>query len=127
MEKGSLSQESKDLLLRDLCARLPYGVVMTNIKLRETHYPLTTEDLHDAMFDDDWDDVPYLHPMSSMTEEEKSAYWKTQWVYQADYCEPEYFDGINSYDWLNKNMFDFRGLIEKGLAISTEEFNPYKE
>ena len=68
---------------------------------------------------------PYLRPMSSMTDEEKLEYRKTQWVYQADYCAPEYFDDLESYDWLNKNHFDYRGLIEKGLAIDATGLNIY--
>ena len=36
-----MTQEDKDLLFKDICARLPYGVIMINIELSETHYPLT--------------------------------------------------------------------------------------
>lgn len=113
--------EEKDLLLKDLCARLPYGVIMTNIELRETHYPLTCEDLHDAMFDDGWDDVPYLRPMSSMTEEEKVKLSLSQIYAFTHYNE------IAKMDWLNEHHFDYRGLIDRGLAIEvTDENNPYK-
>ena len=123
-----MTQENKDLLLQDLCGRLPYGVIMTNIELPQTHYPLTCGDLHDAMFDDDWDDVPYLRPMSSMTEEEEKEICQ----FMKDY---NLLPGLNKAavfcgeitDWLNKKMFDYRGLIPKGLALSTEEFNPYKD
>ena len=106
-----MTQEDKDLLLKDLCARLPYGVVMTNIKLRETHYPLTTEDLHDAMFDDDWDDVPYLRPLSTMTDEEGN-----ELVVEQTYASRE-DNMIAKFDWLNAHHFDFRNLIGLGLAL----------
>lgn len=117
-----MTQEDKQLLLRDLCARLPYGVIMTNIELPQTHYPLTCGDLHDAMFDDDWDDVPYLRPMSSMTEEEEKEICQ----FMKDY---NLLPGLNKAavfcgeitDWLNKKMFDYRGLIPKGLAIEAPE------
>ena len=33
---------------------------------------------------------------------------------------------LDVIDWLNAHHFDYRGLIEKDLAISTEEFNPYE-
>ena len=116
-----MTQEDKELLLKDLCARLPYGVIMTNIELRETHYPLTCGDLHDAMFDDGWDDVPYLRSMSSMTEEEKLEFSLVPIYAFVHYNE------IAKMDWLNAHHFDYRGLIEKGLAIEvTEENNPYK-
>lgn len=99
---------------------------MTNIDLPETHYPLTCRDLHNAMFDDDWNDVPYLRPLSSMTEEEKVEYYDLQKKFLLSSHNPV-TNGFALYDWLNKKMFDFRGLIPKGLAISTEKFNPYKD
>ena len=131
-----MTQEDKDLLLKDLSARLPYGVIMTNIELCETHYPLTCEDLHDAMYEEDWDDVPYLRPMDSMTEEEKVEYYNTMdketqrnYPNSCDFSESVYYSNtIKTFDWLNVHHFDYRGLIPKGLAIEvTEKNNPYKE
>lgn len=139
-----MTQENKNLLLQDFSARLPYGVnveytfkvtvIATNTEETITKplflYSINTLDnMTVSGIDDDGDETicffesvkPYLRPMSSMTDEEKFAYRKTQWVYQADYCAPEYFDGLESYDWLNKNHFDYRGLIEKGLAIEAPE------
>ena len=130
-----MTQKDKQLLFKDLSARLPYGV-----KIYHEDFPNATlagvvnEDIilhcdkHDYTYNTHWKIEcikPYLRPMSSMTDEEKFAYWKTQWVYQADYCAPEYFDGLESYDWLNKNHFDYRGLIEKGLAIDATGLNIY--
>lgn len=119
-----MTQEEKDLLLKDLCARLPYGVIMTNKKLRETHYPLNSNDLYDAMFDDNWDDVPYLRLKSSMTEEEQEEWFAVSndggWGVSESLI-------AECVDWLNEHHFDYRGLIEKGLAVEvTEENNPYK-
>ena len=84
-----------------------------------------------GLINNDWDinEVkPYLRSMSSMTEEEMKEYHKTfraepygsgiGWVY---------VESIYSFDWLNKHGFDYRGLIPKGIALSTEEFNPYKD
>ena len=66
------------------------------------------------------DFVPYLRPMSSMTKEEEEEYWQIR-------C-PQYDENgkiINKdteiFDWLNKKMFDYRGLIEKGFALEAPE------
>jgi len=59
---------------------------------------------------------PYLRPMSSMTEEEED-----------ELCELFTLSDCSAIDWLNAHHFDYRGLIQKGLALSTEEFNPYKD
>lgn len=130
-----MTREDKQLLLKDLCARLPYGV-----KVHYTKHP-------DCTFDEDCDDTaigyycnllvcnktdycldrckPYLRPMSSMTEEEKDIYF---------YLQSEAFVGTSEtlfsiiVDWLNAHHFDYRGLIDEGLAIEvTEENNPYKD
>ena len=65
---------------------------------------------------------PYLRPMSSMTEEEKLMYEGLMiGTNNVSYM-------LDVIDWLNKNHFDYRGLIPKGLAIEvTEENNPYKK
>lgn len=72
--------------------------------------------------------LPYLRPMSSMTEEEKIESLNFAW--EDDYGRlASYNENIPKYiDWLNAHHFDYRGLIEKGLAIAvTEENNPYVE
>lgn len=85
---------------------------------------------------------PYLRPMSSMTEEEKKELKEYLDAEEVDCNGFGYSEGgtLEDYissipyslcggvvDWLNKKMFDFRGLIPAGRAISTEEFNPYKD
>ena len=143
--KYNMTQEEKDLLLKDLCARLPYGV---KVKHEAQDFPSTllwvdTDRLSVGRKADkkgvgsDWGSIefikPYLRPMSSMTEEEKKEYESTfDSVYDvddygedADSWHKEF--SICSLDWLLKHHFDYRGLIEKGLAIEvTEENNPYK-
>ena len=65
---------------------------------------------------------PYLRPMSSMTEEERKIYIEIS----SHLCGE--IAAKTMIDWLNAHHFDYRGLIEKGLAIAvTEENNPYKE
>lgn len=126
-----MTQNDKDLLLKDLCARLPYGVICKSINFKNPT-KLVSIDLdgpsHDVYFctnDDgsmwnDYDEIkPYLFPLSSMTEEQKDIFGKLWWNTH----------GVNmarhAIDYLNKNHFDYRGLIEKGLAIDATGLNIY--
>lgn len=124
-----MEQKDKELLLKDLCTRLMYGVIcqvddgaagLNDGKLVEINI---SKEL--ARFDADYcwkayiDDIKlYLRSMSSMTKEERNEYHS--------YCEyyyGTYFDTVESIDWLNKKMFDYRKddegktMIEKGLAL----------
>jgi hypothetical protein len=134
-----MTQEGKFLLLKDLNARLPYGVYVehTTTKIRGKlkgmmfeHIYNDTDSIQDInawamFFGDEYVDATYfrpiLRPMSSMTEEERKEY-KHLVAFSGS---P---DGATNFtDWLNANHFDYRGLIEKGLAIEvTEKNNPYK-
>ena len=145
-----MTQEDKELLLKDLCARLPYEVVGkceidasydTSFDTKfQTHIfdamvyglkedlllvnPLiedrdeqefANEEVADGV--DILDFKPYLFPMSSMTEEQQINLTK--------FVENGIYGENILYDWLNKNHFDYRGLIEKGLAIDATELNIY--
>ena len=114
-----MNQKEKALLISDLCARLPYGVIMGNKTLKETSYRLSGQDIDDAEFDDKFDDVPYLRPMSSMTKKEYEELKEISPYY--GFASFKYiYDWAPNYemiDWLNVHHFDYRGLIEKGLAI----------
>ena len=118
-----MTQEDKDLLLKDLCARLPYGVKVqvTQVPIRLSNDETLT---YNRMYSlDEFDEYitikPYLRPLSSMTEEESKEY-------EIQCCIDD--DIVCHIDWLNEHHFDFRNLIEKGLAIEvTEENNPYKK
>lgn len=112
-------QEDKNLLLRYLCAALPYEVIIeyNNDSCVETR-EMGLGSLHDFMFGNA-EIKPYLRPMSSMTEEETDAYWDS-----INLKCPK-FEHYTVF-WLLENHFDFMGLISKGLAIEvTEESNPY--
>lgn len=121
-----MTQEDKELLLKDLSARLPYKVIgKYSWKGRKSYNKELTGNLYDEL-KSSWDStedskfLPYLRPMSSMTEGEKVDYQAFFNYNGVEYPE-EYID------WCNKNHFDYRGLIPKGLAIAvTEENNPYK-
>jgi len=125
-----MTQEEKDLLLKDLCARLPYGVIVQWNKCDNPWVPdgkFKAEDF-DHLASPFYEIKPYLRPMSSMTEEEKIESLEFAW--EDDYGRlASYNENISKYiDWLNKHHFDYRNLIEKGLALEvTEENNPYKE
>ena len=128
-----MTYEDKELLLQDLSARLPYGV-MCNIGLK---YPFQLQrifvDRLDGIllnFYEDGDNYqvylsevkPYLRQLSSMTEEEWTDYQKIRMI---DWVNGD-INGtfINAgliVDWLNAHHFDYRGLIEKGLAIKAPE------
>ena len=133
-----MTKEDKELLLKDLCARLPYGVkvqhqdenyleeVQTVEHISRKYGEIETESV--LGFVDDF--KPYLRPMSSMTEEEKEDYRKvceldTKILSKHPMDETPFPALYNSQDWLNKNMFDYRGLIEMGLAIEAPK-NMYK-
>ena len=143
--------EHKELLIKDICSRLPYGLVIDYNGIRTTLHDIKVFQLYegdnikdyicliDIFGDDDYVDIenikPYLFPMSSMTEEQQK--------------EANLFDDMdmnilsenlgrnhrnktniptatyNYTDWLNKNHFDYRGLIEKGLAIDATNLNVY--
>ena len=75
---------------------------------------------------------PYLRPLSSMTDKEREEYRKFSYYGAAgirdnDFTEMVAVPSFEKMDYLNSHHFDYRGLIEKGLAIKvTEENNPYK-
>ena len=121
-------QEHKELLLKDLCARLPYGIKF----LRESwNYEWDQElSVIEVLEDIDKDgyinrtkvynveDIkPYLFPLSSMTEEQEK-----EWLYT---LSSDYHITYDTVDWCNKNHFDHRGLIPMGLAIDATHLNIY--
>lgn len=165
-----LEKEDKELLLKDLCARLPYKV---KCERYGKAYELDEIDINRSLvyvFRDDWctptslpyrigcDDIkPYLRSMSSMTEEEvkelvklqigkysssseynniisidrismmrdrkswsADLHFKTESGYKCQTCLVGWVNWettLSEIDWLNSHHFDYRGLIEKGLAL----------
>ena len=140
-------KEDKELLLKDLCSRLPYGIKVGTAdndgSLENVWdmlwYNTFTEDLKLTHSIEDADKIvdisetkPYLFPLSSMTEEQKyicpigvgnleTFIEKESWAY----LELSFDSILRFIDWLNKNHFDYRGLIEKGLAIDCTNLNIY--
>lgn len=133
-----MTQEDKDLLLKDLCARLPY--LVKGLYQWKGNVPFDREldgRLYDELYlslyaTEDSSFKPYLRPMSSMTEEEKH-----ELLHFGGVC----YDGNNNVidvgclgfnshaeieDWLNAHHFDYRGLIPMGLALEAKK-GMYKE
>lgn len=132
--------EDKQLLLQDLCGRLPYGVKCQfedTIRIIDGEsspfydYVLSAHHLELFMRHNNFYIKPYLRPMSSMTEKEKKEYieyagyeieesvnGRHYECYLKDFCGTPDNPSVNpnGVDWLNKKMFDFRGLIPEGLA-----------
>ena len=144
-----MTQEDKELLLKDLCARLPYGVKVLRLdfnKVKEIQYieplnsrvkllgdpPGSTIDIEDV--------IPYLRPISSMTKEEKDEFediigfkvWSDDFDNEFDFMSNEYsyIDKecvVNTFNWLNAHHFDYRDMISIGLAIEAKgKNNPYQ-
>ena len=126
-----MTQKDKELLLKDLCARLPCFENWVQYDGKDylvTGYGHGRVSLLPSMVSSTAGPCPmveevkpYLRPISSMTEEEAFEFGDT--ILNA---EPEDL-AVNKIDWLNEHHFDYRGLIEKGLAIEvTKDNNPYK-
>ena len=157
-----MTQEEKQILLKDLCARLPYGVRYKHVtwddEYGETYivaqiYSINTDGYVKNTYDGETDYIdnvrPYLFPLSSMTEEEAkelSVLYGIKDILSINITD-EYIDfkvddgfcsferktiwyneiisSTETFDWLNENHFDYRGLIEKGLAIDATGLNIY--
>ena len=144
-----MNEQDKKLLLKDLCARLPYGVKIHyhySNKLgtiKDEDREIDFSDVETLKYtneypQDDWCEIslkPYLRQLSSMTDEE---------IKELDDIEPSaivygfsseiirFVDDTNGLgiglvqtvrviDWLNEHHFDYRNLIEKGLAIEATD------
>ena len=118
-----MTQEDENLLLKDLVGRLPYGVILDCCEI--VNEPLTLISCKGLVNNDyDIDEVkPYLFPLSSMTGEQKREYARL--LTYTSSIEMIQISGESTYDWLNKNMFDWRGLIPKGLANDATGLNIY--
>ena len=130
-----MTQEDRQILLKDLCERVPYGVkinentqgdfTVIGLTMERVFTTCETEGCHN---DFPIECVkPYLFPLSSMTDEEWEEYQKIRMID----CVHGDINGtfINPgliVDWLNAHHFDYRGLIEKSLALDATGLNIYK-
>lgn len=133
--------QNKELLLKDLCARLPYGV---KVQCEDYLFTFDKDHMGIGMLYRDFnmnllespkiilsgcyygeDIKPYLFPLSSMTEEQKDEYHNTCNIGLNRWGEEVYYDSDESIDWLNAHHFDYRRLIEKSLALDATGKNIY--
>jgi hypothetical protein len=133
LKNFDMTQEEKQLLLKDLCARLPYGVKVQYkdfdpIDLEIDQYTVNGNYLLSLC-------KPYLRKMSSMTEDEKKMLWeeldKDMDILDTNVEAPilSVYKGrcyrgnpvYHEIDFLNRNHFDWRGLIPMGLALEAPE------
>lgn len=127
-----MTQEDKDLLLKDLCSRLPYGVKVESVFINpdtKEHKSCGIEVFNATcllMIRDGLGEFkPYLFPLSSMTEEQKKEYHNLCSVGTDECGDIIYFDTYESIDYLNKNKFDYRYIIPMGLAEDATRLNIY--
>lgn len=131
-----MTQDDKDLLLRDLCGRLPYRVKVSYYDLDEEILKCDTlEGVERSFVTVDgfqWeitDIKPYLFPLSSMTEEQReelvSKHLGYYQIFEGVGRRFFFEKGYEIYDWFNKNQFDYRNLIGKNLAIDCTNLNIY--
>ena len=145
-----MTQEDKDLLLKDLCARLPYKPIVhiddcgiwdlrgidhdDSAELRDRvivwhgeNYPSSKNSFPIINC------KPYLFPLSSMTESQNDS-WRDTWFpdlmisTDVNYPESEKYlvsSHVKSLQWLYENHFDINGLIDKGLALDATDKNIY--
>ena len=135
-----MTQEQKELLIKDLCARLPYRIKAYYYGAEEE---CETWDEIESITLDGYVDIgqyilpietvkPYLFPLSSMTEEQlynNPIGFSQMLTIKADRDWENITIDRRSYyklvDWFNKNHFDYRGLIPMGLAIDATNLNIY--
>lgn len=129
-----MTKEEKDLLFIDLSARVPY-VVKGKLYLFNSDKHIIEAEIEGCLtnnrilikgnehdFPIDWF-KPYLRPLSSITDEEAEEFEKLSNKLLIDGDNVEIWAAVT--DWLNSHHFDYRGLIEKGLALVAPE-NMYK-
>ena len=123
-----MTKEERDYLFADVSARLPYSPIFDYgdddgkvFKLGVINYEFLAHMYFQNVNNKDADMLrPYLRPMSSMTKEECEECMPLFDVMDDNYIPHEEWS-YRAFDWLNAHHFDYRGLIEKGLALEAPE------
>lgn len=136
-----MTNEQKQLLLKDLCVRLPYGINVAVFDKTLGFWGKYAYRMDGVSVENDGIDIwlekgnfsieiikPYLRPMSSMTDEERKEYESFiftqhhEWDGHGTSTQYVETDDVERYvTWLNKNHFDWRGLIPMGIALEAKE------
>lgn len=127
-----MTQEQKDQLIADLCARFPYGIYAklndTDMRVIDLYYYRGDVVFNLVSGEKTYIGVegervrPYLRSMSTMTVEESKEYQSTFATHVSSNGLKMVYPASESYDWLNRKHFDFRGLIELGLAFEAPDW-----
>ena len=131
MEKELLNTFDKELLLKDLCARLPYGVKVNGVFLTydkdkdKILYKECVKELNYSHLSRYWTLKPYLFPLSSMTEEQKEEYVSLQQKVIYNSQGLVNLDVMEYVDWCYKHHIDINELIPMSLAIDATGLNVY--
>lgn len=133
-----MTHEDKALLLKDLCGRLPYGVKVNGVFLNynKDNGKILYERCDKKFIYEHLDRYetlkPYLFPLSSMTDKQYDEFFNyyhnieiEEIKASGDYLKAAYLGDGAKYEWLNRNNFDWRYLIDKGLAIDATGLNIY--
>ena len=132
-----MTQEDKSLLLKDLCARLPYGIKCEYDNLRYGGVFKVTDIRYNGYIDGVIDNKrcwavfeplelkPYLFPLSSMTEEQKEEYVELQQRIIYNGQSVVNLDVMKYVDWCYEHHIDINSLIPMGLAIDATGLNIY--
>ena len=122
-----MTQEDKELLLKDLSCRIPYGVIVNVYRM--PNVKLTSVSWYDEVSVEDSVGLypisevkPYMFPLSSMTEEQSKVYHE---LINGMFGTSALINFEVLTDFFNANHLDYRGLIEKGLAIDATNLNVY--
>ena len=130
-----MTLEQKDLLLKDLCARMSYGVKIQSaeeniITLTGIILPNHYSTINGVYSFDSYSMKPYLFPLSSMTEEQQKEYdsiiyhnVELHWQRYYNVIDVDCYEEL--HDFYHKNHLDYRGLIPMGLAIDATGKNIY--
>ena len=126
-----MTKEDKVLLLKDLCARLPYGVKVNGVFLTydkdkdKILYKECVKELNYSHLSRYWTLKPYLFPLSSMTEEQKEEYVSLQQKVIYNGQGLVNLDVMEYVDWCYKHHIDINELIPMSLAIDATGLNIY--